>query len=176
MEQRPRIHRRSLTNLLIDSAIFVAFLAATAPQLTGIAIHEWLSIAFGAAVITHLLLHWEWIAGVTIKFFRRATHESRINYILNVLLFIDITIVIVTGLLISEAALPLFGVRFPRDGTWRVLHRLTSDGGVVLLGLHIALHWRWIISTLGRLVGRAWPVHRPATEPVAQHIAQEVHR
>lgn len=58
---RKRTSRTKL-NFLIDIIIFTAFLVAMDPRLTGIAIHEWLSIAFGAAIIVHLLLHWQWRA------------------------------------------------------------------------------------------------------------------
>lgn len=40
-------------NFAVDTAIFVAFLVAMAPRFSGIAIHEWLSIAFAAAIVTH---------------------------------------------------------------------------------------------------------------------------
>ncbi len=137
-------------NYLIDLVIFVAFLLAMDPRTTGIAIHEWLSIAFAAAVIVHLLLHWQWIAAVTRRFLGRVARTARLNYILNTLLFIDTTIVIFTGLMISEAALPLFGIRLSRDFFWRWLHSFSADAALVLLGLHIALHWKWVVETTTR--------------------------
>jgi hypothetical protein len=45
--ERPPRDRNTL-NLPIDSTIFIAFLVATAPRFSGIAGHEWLSIAFAA--------------------------------------------------------------------------------------------------------------------------------
>src|SRR3954470_2087044 len=88
-------------NLIVDSLVFIAFLVAMAPHFTGIAIHEWLSIAFGAAIITHLLLHWAWVVTTTQRLFARLPRQTRINHALNLLLFIDMTLVIFTGLLIS---------------------------------------------------------------------------
>lgn len=173
MRNKPTIQRRTLTNLLIDIAIFIAFLLATAPRLTGIAIHEWLSIAFGAAIITHLLLHWSWIVGITKQFFRRANAGSRLSYVLNILLFIDTTVIIATGLLISQEVLPLFGLHLAGEGIWRRLHSLSSDFGVFIVGLHTALHWRWIVSTIGRLGGRLVGSGRPApVERISQATAQ----
>jgi len=40
-----------------QAQFFLAFLVAMAPRFSGMAIHEWLGIAFGAAITTHLLLH-----------------------------------------------------------------------------------------------------------------------
>ncbi len=141
---------KNLINLSLDALIFIAFLVATAPRFTGIAVHEWLSIAFGAAIVTHLLLHWQWIIGVTRHFFGQAQWRARINYVLNTLFFIDMTIILFTGLMISEAALPLLGIRIAPDRTWRLLHGLASDAGVFILALHVALHWQWLVNALKR--------------------------
>ena len=53
-------------NLIVDATIFIGFLLATDPRATGQTIHEWLGVAFGAGILTHLLLHWKWIVS-TIK-------------------------------------------------------------------------------------------------------------
>lgn len=181
MQARRAPASRTTVNLLLDSAIFVAFLAATSPRLTGLAIHEWLSIALGAAIVTHLLLHWSWIVQVTRRFFGKLTWAARVNYVLNSLIFVAFTTAIVTGLLISEVALPLFGVRLGRDGLWMALHRMASDATVVLAGLHIALHWRWVVSATRRLFARraradhAAAPHAPQPQ-AAINAAQEAHR
>ena len=152
MQARPRALNRNTLNLVIDSVIFAAFLVAMAPRFSGIAIHEWLSIAFGAAIITHLLLHWQWIVQITRRLFGKVQGSARLNYLLNALLFIDMTIVIFTGLLISEAALPQLGITLARGFAWRRLHGLSADLAVFLSGLHIALHWQWIVGMIRRFV------------------------
>lgn len=166
---------RNKVNLLIDSTIFIAFLVAMAPRFSGIAIHEWLSIAFGAAIITHLLLHWQWIVGVARRFFSVARWSARLNYLLNTLLFVDMTIVIFSGLLISEAALPLLGIQTVRGGIWRQLHDLSANLAVVLLGLHIALHWSWIVNAVKRyLIAPLTLGRRPSLTGVAHTTRKEV--
>jgi hypothetical protein len=154
------------TNFLIDLIIFVAFLAAMDPRMTGIAIHEWLSIAFGTAVVVHLLLHWDWIVALTKRFFKKVAAQSRLNYVLNWLFFVDMTILIFTGIMISEVALPLLGIRLEPGFMWRRLHSLTADWALIILGLHVALHWRWIVNTTKRyIVAPLLPNRRkPATE------------
>lgn len=100
---------RSKVNLVVDIVIFVAFLIATAPHFTGIAIHEWLGLAFGAAIVTHLLLHWQWIVETTKRIFSKLPGKTRLNYALNILLFIDVTLIAFTGIMISKSALPTRG-------------------------------------------------------------------
>jgi hypothetical protein len=152
-----KLSNRNLVNWLVDLGIFVAFLIAMAPRFSGIAIHEWLSIAFGAAIVAHLLLHWQWLVGVARRFASKASWSSRVNYLLNALLFIDITVVIYTGLMISEVALPLVGVQVARGFSWRRLHEVSANLSVLLIGLHVALHWQWIVSMIRRF---AWAPRR----------------
>lgn len=162
MQAETKQPNRNKINLLVDIAIFVAFLITMAPRFSGIAIHEWLSIAFGAAIITHLLLHWQWLVEIARRFFGKTQWISRVNYILNALLFVDVTVIIFTGLMISEAALPLFGVQMPRGGSWRRLHDLSANLALLLTGLHIALHWQWIVSMVRRfLIAPLAPRRRP---------------
>jgi hypothetical protein len=145
---------RNLRNLLLDIGLFIAFLIAMDPHLTGLTIHEWLSIAFGATIIVHLLWHWEWLVQVSRRFFRQMNGRVRLNYILNSLLFIALTLIIASGLLISEEALPLLGIRPEHSFFWRWLHSTAADASVLLLGLHVALHWRWVVNMFKRLVGK----------------------
>ena len=143
---------QTVRDLAVDATIFAAFLVATAPRLSGEAVHEWLGVAFGAAIITHLLLHWQWIVATTKRIISKLPWQSRINYLLNALFFIDMTIIIFTGLMISKTALPALGIQLAAGGAWRILHSLASDVGVLILGLHIALHWQWIVSAIGRSI------------------------
>lgn len=143
---------RVKTNLLVDASIFSAFLIAMDPRSSGISVHEWLGIAFGAAIITHLLLHWRWIIATTRRLFSPATRPARLSYVLNTLLFIDITLVVFSGLMISQVALPSLGITLGSSFLWRGLHSLTANLSLVLISSHVALHWRWVVGTIKRYV------------------------
>src|SRR5204862_8251170 len=97
----------------LDVALFVAFLITTAPRFSGVPIHEWLSLALAFTVIVHLLLSWKWIVTVTKRFFKSVLWEARLNYVLNWLLFIDMTALMFTGMMISRFALPALGIYLP---------------------------------------------------------------
>ena len=141
-------------NLFLDAAIFVAFLLALDPRLTGIAIHEWLGLAGAAAVVVHLLLHWEWIVGVTRRFLGRTSGAARLNYVVDVLFFIDLVVISLSGLMVSQALLPLLGLAAPGGAFWLVAHALSADLAVVLVAVHAALHWKWIVNAVQRYVLR----------------------
>ena len=138
------------TKLWLDIIIFVAFLVTMDPRSSGIAIHEWLSLAMLAALTLHLLLSWDWIIIISQRFLGKLGTQNRINYILNWLLFIDGTLLIVSGAMISEVAMPFLGIRLPEGFAWRRLHDMSANLGLLMLGLHTALHWSWIVNTFSR--------------------------
>lgn len=152
-------------NLAVDGGIFLGFLVAEAPHFTGIAVHEWLGIAFGAAIITHLLLHWQWIVAITRRFFSDIPWQARLNYLLNILLFIDVTLIIYSGLMISHVALPALGLSLGTGGAWHGIHHLTANLSLVLTGLHVALHWQWIVKAVKRYVVQPLSSGRPVVQP-----------
>ena len=152
MDTKQKKLSKNQINFLVDIGIFLLVLVVAAPQATGIAIHEWLSIAFVAPIIAHLVLHWKWIVNVTKKIFSKIPGETRFNYILNVLLFIVTVLASSTGILISEAALPAIGITMAIDPFWSSLHDLTGNLFVVLMGVHIAMHWTWIVNAFKRYV------------------------
>lgn len=137
-------------NLWFDIAIFLAALFAPAVAFTGLAIHEWLGVGLALAVIIHLLLHWQWIAQTTRRFLGRTNWTARLNYLVNWLFFVDLTIIIVTGILISEVVLRQLGITLAGNGPAHQLHRLASDAMVLILALHVGLHGKWIVSTANR--------------------------
>lgn len=136
--------------LWVDILIFIGFLITMDPRTSGLAIHEWLSLSMIAAMTVHLLINWDWISEITRRFFGKLGGQNRINYILNWLLFIDGTLIMISGILISEVALPLMGIKLPVGFAWRRLHDMSANIGLVLLGLHTALHWGWIINTFNK--------------------------
>lgn len=141
------------TNLLLDSGILAAFLIAMEPKFSGVAIHEWLSLALAAVIIVHLLLHWKWITGVGARFFKKLWHVSRLKFIVDILLFVAFVGVMLSGILISRTALPALGIQMEQTSmVWRRLHSLTANLSIILVGLHFALNFGWVVSTIRRFI------------------------
>ncbi|MFT3895536.1 MAG: DUF4405 domain-containing protein [Anaerolineales bacterium] len=140
------------TKLTLDIVIFSAMLALTNPRLTGNTIHEWLGISLIAGIITHLLLNWNWIVNVTKTFFKKLFHESRLNYVINLLFFIAMTGTLFSGLMISKDVMSALDIQLNVSGSWKMLHSLLSDASVLILGLHVAMHWKWIVNSISRFI------------------------
>ncbi len=158
------------TNLVLDLGIFTAFLVVSNPRLTGNSIHEWLSLSFAAAIITHLLFHWDWIIKIGSEFIKKLFHQSRLNFLVDALFFIAMTGAIFSGILISKDILQLFGIQLVVSQSWKGIHSLTANLSLVTLGVHIALHWKWILANLERFIAnpiRSLSNQQPAPQGLA---------
>lgn len=151
------------TKLLLDIGTFLAFLITMDPRFSGLAIHEWLSLALAGTIIIHLLLNWEWIVNVTKRLFIKATNGARVNYVLNWLLFIDGVLIVLSGIMISESAMPTLGIALPMNFAWRRLHDMSANIALLIMGLHLAMHWNWIVTTFKRVFFNGAKRQAPAT-------------
>jgi len=140
------------TNLIVDTTIFAAFLLMSNPHLTGNTLHEWLGVSSAAAIVIHLLLHWDWIVNVGRGFFKKFWHSSRLNFVVNALFFLAMTGSMFSGLLISKDVMSALGIQLDVSHSWKSIHTLMSDASLILLGIHVALHWKWIVTSIGRYV------------------------
>ncbi len=154
--------KQNRTKYLLDISTFVGFLIVMDPRASGLAIHEWLAVALGGALVVHLLLNWNWVIEVTKRLFTKGLNGARANYILNWLLFIDGILIMLSGIMISEAVIPALGLTLPLNMAWRSLHDLSANISLILMGLHITQHWSWIVSTTKRLIGRGETKRVPA--------------
>jgi hypothetical protein len=151
-ENQSKPKKQTKTKLILDVVIFVVFLITMDPHSSGITVHEWLATSALAALVTHLLLNWDWIVQITRRFIGKLSGLSRTNYILNWLLFIDGTVIMLSGFMISESVLPMLGISLPKDFAWRSLHDMSANLFLLLLGVHTALHWSWIVDAFKRYV------------------------
>lgn len=145
----------------LDSVLLVAYIALQEPGgATGFVLHEWIGLAFIPLFVLHLVLSWRWIVATWRRLRKPSTLRARVNFFLNLSLFTMMAIVIVSGLVVSEHALPAAGVRTAPTERWEQLHNFTSSLIAPIMGLHLALNWSWIAQTARRFFGR--PTRRPA--------------
>lgn len=147
-------------NLFVDIIIALAFAVMMEEEFTGLRIHEVLGLAIAAGFATHILLHWRWVVSITKTFFANLFHPARLNYVINVVLFVDMVTVIVTGILISKTLGLSFGGN--GDGLLHPIHLLASYLVLVIVGLHVALHWKWLVTNSQKYL---FNFHLPGRKP-----------
>lgn len=139
---------------VVNACLFLLFLLAVIPQVTGVVFHEWVSLVLLVPLAVHLLTDWNWIVRTGKRFFGSLRPELRFNFCWDALLFINMVVVTLSGVMISEALLPAFGWQPKLDLFWTSLHDLSSNLIVAMLGVHLAMHWQWIKRAFRRLVLR----------------------
>ena len=150
---RRRVLARTRLDFWLDALLLVAYTLAYSLGFTGIATHEWLGIGLGVVLLVHLTLHWDWVVRTTRKLLRRGGRE-RFIWLVNLVLLLSMTLCIASGILISEVALPELGITLPASAFWRQMHDTTATLTLILVSIHAALRWRWIVGMVRRFA--AW--------------------
>ena len=127
-----------------------------------------MGLFFAAVLVLHVVLHWDWVVSITRTFFHKLIHDSRLNYVLNVVLLVDVVVVTVTGIAVSETLGLNFGLTGATLTDWQSVHAFSSHLFLVLTGLHVALHWKWIAINMGKhLLRLPVPGRKVQREPEA---------
>lgn len=137
----------------LDVAMLVSMAVLIDPRASGIAVHEWLGIIIAPVIIFHLTLNWGWILATTKKLLGRLPTETRLNQVLDLILFALMAVAVWSGVEISESALPAMGFREQVSFSWREIHEVSSNLSLIVVGVHAALHWKWVVRTTRRILG-----------------------
>jgi len=139
----------NLSKFILSFALTIVMLLLMDPRsFYGIVFHEWAGLAIGIFFIIHKILNWTWIKKVSISLFRKAKARARLNYILDVLLLAGLVLMVLSGIAIARSMdfswLNLGGSRM----FWRVMHTSSSFITLALFGVHLGLHWNWVLVRL----------------------------
>lgn len=160
--------QRDAVHLYLDMVIGTAVVLLISFNFTGLLLHEWLGLAFVPAAILHLLLNRQWITATTRRFFGKLSGRVRFSYLLNAALFVTMTLVTVSGVLISEVTLGSIMPIGSNRQFWRILHSASSATTFVIFIMHVAVHWKWIVNTIRKQLPRLWQrCERRADAPIA---------
>ena len=188
MNEKTNIKKQVGRNWLMDAGLFLAGLGAT---LTGIyflflpqggfqggrnpyygitilfdrhdwdALHTWTGVAMIAAVLIHLALHWNWIAGSLTRLAgeilqrrSRMSIRNQINIIVDLIIAMGFFLTAISGLYflfspagVSSRNLPAFLLSAQ---TWDLVHTWAFVAMTTGIMVHLALHWSWIVSVTKR--------------------------
>jgi hypothetical protein len=118
-------------------------------DLTGLEVHEWLGFVLCPLILTHVILQWRWLVA-QIQVLKRGFHRANVNALLNTLLLVVMSAVLVSGILASGQIISMVGERFGTVRIWREMHGWLNFVALVLVGLHLALNWDWVLGRFRR--------------------------
>lgn len=138
------------TRYIMNFLLLVFFISANVPQVS-LPFHEWMSFVFMVPLVVHLLLHYSWILTIPRRLTKNIRGEIRFNLVFNILLYLLMIFVIVSGILASQAVLPLL-MNFEAEPFWTELHHKYSNLLIIFVGIHLGMHWQWIADTTKAMI------------------------
>lgn len=143
--------------LLLDVGLFAALVVAYAPSMTGLSVHEWLSLAILVPFLLHMVLNWDWVIRVAKGAMVRLRATTIVNAVVDLALFVSAVTVVLSGLLVSQVVMGTFGLEISVSGLWSTVHSVSADTTVALLLLHFVLHAQWMARVFQSLIDRIDP-------------------
>ncbi|MDR2109497.1 MAG: DUF4405 domain-containing protein [Coriobacteriales bacterium] len=146
--------------LIVDILAAVVYLIAANPAVTGLAVHEWVSVGLVVVFVIHCALSGDVIIA-TIR--KRLGAGAVLNLILDAVTLVVFMVVTVSGLMVSRFLLPLLGFVAPGYFFWNPLHSISAKVLLALLLVHVVAHWRWLAALFDfrRKASAASPVDKP---------------
>jgi hypothetical protein len=141
---------RTVLLLWLDCSLLLVVVVLECLSLTGLRLHEWLGFLLCPLVLLHVVLQWQWFVTQFQRVLTPGARRVRVNASLNLLLLIMMAGVLVSGGLVSNQSVATLGERFGRLRLWSEIHGGLNFVLVVLVGLHLALNWDWILAALRR--------------------------
>lgn len=136
--------------LCLDIAMLLLVCVLECLALTGLNVHVWLGFALCPLVLVHVVMQWQWFITQFQRIRTTRAYRVRINTLLNLGLLIMMSAVLLSGILSSGPAASVVGERFGRARIWSEIHGWLNFIVVVLVGLHLALNWDWMLAALRR--------------------------
>lgn len=135
---------KTIIKIVIDVFMTIGLLFTFGYQFWGEKWHEWI----GAGMFVLFILHHILNAGWHKKLFKGKYTPTRIlTLVIDIFLFADMIALMYSGIVLSRyvfAGLPIQG----RMALARQLHILGSYWGIVLMSLHLGLHWNMILGMI----------------------------
>jgi len=134
--------------LWLDVLLLLLFLLIESPRITGVAAHEWIGFAIAIPLIVHMLLSWHWIVSKAKHLWTNGNPRTRLNYLINLVLFVSMVVAIVSGGIVSRIAMPQMGIPTVFDLDRFELHDGSSNVLIAAILLHLAMNWGWVLAAL----------------------------
>lgn len=142
----------NLIKISLDIVMVVVFvLLFNTSVIAGLTFHEIAGLSIGFAFILHMAINRRWIKQVTRNLFgKQIAMKTRIGYWVDVLLLLSMFYTICSGIMISRVLFP--NLQIGNESLFRNTHAAVAYLSLGLVGIHIGLHWRWVINLFQRVL------------------------
>ncbi len=136
---------------ILDIVLAVSFLFLMDEwSLLGIRFHEIAGLAVFGLFLFHKYLNWGFIKSTALGFFGKAPARNRVLLILDVLLLVGFILITLSGMAIAKT-IDFSWLGLKRTIVWRFLHTASALTILLVVGVHVGLHWSWVRARLPKI-------------------------
>ena len=137
----------NIFKFVLNLLLAIVFLLLMDPRsFFGLSFHEWAGLIIVLFFFLHKYVNWGWIKKLTFRFFSSVPGKARLNYILDILLLIGLVLITLSGIAISRT-IDFSWINLGKNHIfWRVMHTSSSLIVLALFGIHLGLHWKWVLQ------------------------------
>jgi hypothetical protein len=144
-----KIKNINIFKIVLDLIMAVLLVLMYNAKVINLEFHEIGGLFVGFLVLVHLVLNRKWVASVSGKILsKNLAFKLRFGYIMNMLLLISMVLVIVSGIFISKV---VFRGLTMSGENWKMIH-YASAASLVLVGIHLGLHWGFVMGIFKRFI------------------------
>lgn len=131
----------------VDAAMMFMLILLLGRNITGAQNHELIGISMMSLFAIHIILNIKWF--LNFKKILKNSGNSLLNVLwmlVNVFLIVDLVIMFVSAVVVSDY---VFSFAFPgRHRAWEFVHGASAYAGLMLMSVHLGMHWNMIMSSL----------------------------
>ncbi|NQT58696.1 MAG: DUF4405 domain-containing protein [Bacteroidetes bacterium] len=164
------VGRMNIIRIILDSVTAGTIILLMDLQIIGLVLHEAIGLILYLLFVMHKYINRKWILGIGKAFFKKIPLKTRLNYILDFSMLAGFTLIIVSGAYISRTItwLPGGGAHI-----WKEIHIISSLTVFVISGVHVGLHFRFILKGLTKMAGALFLGMGVKRKPVAGSDSSE---
>jgi hypothetical protein len=135
--------------LAIDVLAAAAYLICANPAISGLAVHEWLSIGIVLVFVVHVAINLNTVAA-SIRRKAAAGAAGALNLALDIAILACFMAVTVSGLFVSRFVLPAMGLYAQGYWVWLPVHAVSAKILLALIIVHVATHLKPLAASLAQ--------------------------
>lgn len=129
--------------ILLDCIMTILFIILMGYYITGNNVHEILGTIVFLLFIIHNILNIKWYK---IIFKGKHNFQRTFHIVINLLLFIDMIVMMISGIMISSSVFEFLNI--PTTMFGRKLHMVSTSWGFVLMAIHVGMHITSIMNKI----------------------------
>lgn len=150
---------KNTMKILLDMVMLILLILMFNKNVISMSFHEIGGLVVCGLFVIHMLLNYKWIIGITKKIFDKGLKfKTRLGYMINLLLLLIMAFIAISGILISKT---IFTSISSNNMIFKVGHQVVAGYGIILVGIHIGLHWNFIKSYIKKIIRIPGKLEKP---------------